>query len=327
MAAPANIQSLVRPDIRNAVVEVWSQTTEAQMMIADSVAKRIDVDFESGTLIRIPREAYTKDTPNLNRGADGTYQEVEYKTDSLQFATVEQALAVRVDQKMANGAKIYFNAEVVAGKVAMSRLVRGHEIAVAAAVMNTTTFTGAALTAAASANWKTSASSATPIQDILIGRQNVRQNCGREANTIVMDWVCWEALRETSQILGRITGGAHAQDPASVTTDIVSRIIEIPNIIIARGIKDSSDMGQKFTGSAIWDKTKCWLGYVNPAPSKDDISCFHVYNWEGDGGSWDWTMETYFSNEKRANVVRARRQVGIKAEYPECGYLITGAAA
>ena len=320
------IQALVRPDIRNAVVEVWSQSLERQTFVADEICKRIDMPFSSGTLIRIPREAFTKDTATVDRAADGRYQEIEYKTDTLQYATKEQALAMRVDQKISNQAKTYFDAEVYAGRILLSRLFRAHEKTVAAAVMNTTTFTGSTLTAATSNNWRTDQSGATPVQDILNARKNVRQNCGRDANTLIMDWVVWQNLRESAQILARVTGGARPDIPGSVTEQDVAKVLEIPNIIVAKGIADTTNMGQTFVGSGIWSQTACMVAYINPAASAFDITPFMAMHWDGDGGAWEFTMESFFSNERRGEVVRARRDVGVFTPYPECGFLVTNCA-
>ncbi len=326
MSSPGSSQALVRPDLRDAVVSEWDVTGEAANFIADSVAKQIDVPTAAGTMTRIPREMMTKDPNTLNRGADGGYSRGEWTDETFTFFTKEQGFEMPIDQNMANQAKLYYDAEMVASRIAMSKAKRGHEILVAAAIMNTSTFTGASLTTAVSTNWRTSGSTAVPIADIKGARQKVRENCGRDANTLILDWVGWEALIETAQIVGRINGGATNEIPARAKMQAVATLIGLDNIIVARGLKDSGKQGQVYAGAGIWTTTTAMIAYINPMASLFDINLCNAYNWDGDGGSWDWTLERYYNEEKRRDVVRTRRQVGVKVEYPECGHLLTAAA-
>ena len=324
MSSPGASQAIMRPDLRNAVAEEWNASGEAAMFTADLIANRVDVPNASGTIKRIPREAYTKDANSVSRGPDGSYPEVEWGDETLTYMTKEEGLAVPIDQNLAAQTKLYYDAERAATRIALSKLRRAHEAKVAAAVFNTSTFTGASLTTAITTDWRDEAN-ATPIDDINGSRAKVRENCGRLPNSVIMPWVTWENLVQCEQILDRINGGATSDNPAIAQMLNVAKLFQVDRIIIAGGIKDTAKQGQAFVGGNIWNPDYVMVAYINPAAGLYDINLCNCYNWEGDGGSFDYTVERYYSEEKRREVVRARRQVGVKVEYPECGHLLTGA--
>jgi len=324
MSSPGASQALTRPDLRNAVVSEWDVNGEKANFIADQVGKRIDVDFAAGKIKRIPREAFTKDANTLNRGPGGSYSTSTWGDENLEFFTKEQGHEIPVDEEMASQCKIYYDAELAAARICMSKVMRKHEIDVAAAVMNTTTFAGASLTTAGSVNWTTTPATAVPIDDVTSAALKVRQNCGRVANSIILSYTLWKKLIAVTQIVNRINGGATSQLPAAVQMAAVAQLFDLERIIIAKGIKDTAAEGQTFTAGDIWAADKAMVCYINPAANLQDINLCNVYNWEGSGGSWDWTFETYRFEKNRTDTVRARRNVGIKVEYPECGHLITG---
>jgi hypothetical protein len=316
----------MRPDLRNAVIEEWSVTGEAANFVADQVAPRVDVPFAAGTVKRIPREAMTKDPNTTNRGPDGAYAEIEWGDETFTYITQEKGLAAPVDQNNAQQTALYYDAEKAAARIVMSKLMRDHEKVVAAAVMNATTFTGSSLTTTLGTAWSTAAT-ATPIDDVAAARAKVRQNCGRNANTLILSWTVWEKLINVTQIINRVNGGATSDNPAIATMANIAGLMQLQRIIICGGVKDSAKQGQAFTGADVWSATMAMVAYINPSPGLYDINLANCYNWEGDGGSYVWTVERYWDESKRRWTVRARRQVGLKVEYPECGHLLQNAAA
>ncbi len=323
--SPGAVQAVSRPDLRNAVIEEWNLNGEQEMYVADQIAGRVDVQFASGMVRRIPREAYTKQPGSVHRGPAGEYAETLYTDENFTYATQERGLQQRVDHNIRTQTKLYYDAEVVAARMVLGQLKRAHELEVAATVFNTTTWTGTPLTLAAAVPW-TTAATGVPVSDAIFARSKVRANCGRNANSIIMTWLAFEKAIETAQVQARITGGATADMPARAKIATLSNLLQL-NVIIAGGIKDSAAQGQAFAGASMWDDTLVMVAYLNPRPGLFDINLVNVYNWEEDGGSYDWTVESFYDQKLRGDYVRARRQVGVKAEYPECGFLLTTVTA
>jgi hypothetical protein len=322
MSSPSVSQAIQRPDLRGAVVEEWSVSGQAEQFKANEVAMRVDVDVAAGTVKRIPREVMTKDPNTVERGPDGTYSEVTLGDETFTFITKENGLAMPIDENARQQTSLYYDAEKAATRIVLDKLSRMHEKDVAAKTFSTTTFTGAALTTAVSIPWTTPAT-ATPITDVKAARVKVRQNCGRLPNALIISWTSWNALTECTQILNRINGGATSDMPARVQMQLVAGLLELDKIIICGGLKDTAKQGQNYVGADIWDTTRAQVAYINPASNLFDINLVNAYNWEGDGGSFEFTIESFWDEKIRRNCIRGRRQIGVKVEYPECGHLLT----
>jgi hypothetical protein len=115
--------------------------------------------------------------------------------------------------------------------------------------------------------------------------------------------------------------------PAKVAMQLVASLLELDKIIICGGLKDTAKQGQAYVGGDIWDATKAQVCYINPAANLFDLNLLNAYNWQGDGGSFDFTVESFWDEKLRRNCIRARRQIGTKVEYPECGHLLTAVTA
>ncbi len=326
MSSPSVSQAIMRPDLRNAVAEEWNLNGQAAEFRANEIAIRVDVPFAAGTVKRIPREVMTKDPNTVSRGPDGEYAHVQMGDETFTYITQEQGLTIPLDENARSQTAIYYDAQKAATRIILDKLTRMHEKDVAAKVFNTTTFTGSSLTTAVGTPWTTGATAA-PITDIKTAKLKVRQNCGRLANALIIPFTAWNALTECTQIINRINGGATSDMPAKVQMQLLASLLELDRIIVCGGLKDSAKQGQSYVGADIWTATQAMVAYVNPAASLYELNLCNAYNWEGDGGSFDFTVEEYWSEEKRRWCVRGRRQVGVKVEYPECGHLLTAVTA
>ncbi len=325
MSSPGSIS---RPDLRNAVVSEWDLSGAKASFIADKVANRVDVEHAMATMRRFPREAMTKRPGTMERGADGHYAEIQFGDETFTYATTEKGLKIKIDANIKAQTSPYYDASLAATRICMAVSEREFEIDVAAKLQSTATFTGSTLTTNISTSWKTAnAATAAPITDINAARAKVRVNCGREANTLIMPWTTFEFAIETAQVLGRINGGATNGMPARAKIAAFAELVNIPNVIIAGGVKDSANRGQNFVGADIWNSDRVMVAYTNPNAGLYDINLCNAYNWEGDGGSWDWTVEIYWDEDLRGWYSRCRRQVSTKVEYPECGHQLTNCSA
>lgn len=326
MSSPSVSQAIMRPDLRGAVAEEWNLNGQAAEFRANEIAIRVDVDLAAGTVKRIPREVMTKDPNTVERGANGGYTQVELGDETFTYITKERGLELPIDENAKQQTSLYYDAEKAATRILLDKVHRMHEKEVAGAVFNTTTFTGSSLTTTVGTPW-TTAASAVPITDIKDAKLQVRKNCGRLANALILPFTAWNALTECTQILNRINGGATSDMPAKVMMQLLASLLELDRIIVCGGLKDTGKQGQAYAGADIWTATQAMVAYINPAANLFDLNLCNAYNWEGDGGSFDWTVETYWNEEKRRNCVRVRRQVGVKVEYSECGHLLTAVTA
>lgn len=133
------------------------------------------------------------------RASDGSYNRGTWQFTDDSFATVDRGFEQRIDDRDSRRFAEYFDLEQAATQRARHTVLTNYEKRVAAAVFNTTTWNGAALTTAIGNNWNIA--TGTPIADITAAKIKVRLNCGALANTIIMDWELFVGLLRCTEII------------------------------------------------------------------------------------------------------------------------------
>lgn len=236
----------------------------------------------------------------------------------------------------------YFDAEVVATMLVQDAVLRNQERRIADAVFNITTF-GTAQTfttgepdsvsgantliagkyknsASTNVKWSTFAT-ATPIYDVQLAQELVYANSGLWPDTVVLSKKLAKRLKQCAQIIDRIK---YTKDPDTMSTADLANAFDVRQVLIAGGSKNTADALQSATAAQIWDTTMCSVCKVaENVASPWDPGIGRTFYWNGDGGE---TVETYYSNEKRADVVRMRHYTDEKMMYSQAAALITSCA-
>jgi hypothetical protein len=325
MPGPNASTTTALPDVRNVVYRQLAVKKLLDTFVADSVFPRRDTDLRAGTVKRIPREEYLN-TPDDTRAPDGTYPRSDMSFDDFTFKTADRGHEQVVDESNREAYKIYFNAQAEAGEIALLNAKRAHEVR-CARIAQTAGNNGA--NAGAHAVWS-DMTGATPIEDVKIAREAVRSNCGMEPNTIVIPWKAWNNLILTGEIRDRLGVGGSASDPGNVkiaNEATVAKVFDVDRIVIAKAVVNSADKGQPPVLADLWDKTKVWIGYVNPEPNDYSLAYGWNSHWTGDGSEYEFRMEEYWKDEARRWYIRVRRHVEPKVLESVCGYLLTGVLA
>jgi len=323
MSSPSHSSSVTRPDLRGQVYMEWGKSGIMEMFVAGDVLPRVDVDEPAAVYRMIDREQFLEDVDTLRQG-DGGYTRSEWSDDELNYSTRERGHEVKIDHNARAATRRYYDSELVATKLALLKVRRDHEKRVADLVMNATTFSGH--TAAINGvKWETVAT-ADPVNDIAIGKRAVEAACGFPANALVIPHLTWEWMINCDGVLDRI-GSASSVDPKVLTRRSMSTLLDLPKIIIPRGKKNASDTpkgeGITSTFASVWDTDKVLVAYIPDQVTLEEPCLGMTWNYEGDGGAWDFTVEKYYSEEKRGDVIRARRQVKPEVRDAAFGYLLT----
>lgn len=325
MPGPNASSATALPDVRNVVYRQLNVKQLLSHFVADEVFPRRDTDLRAGVLKRMRREQYLSFADD-KRAPDGTFPRSDQEFDDFWFKTEERGHEQVVDESNREAYKIYFNAQAAAGEIAMLNAKRAHEVRCAAYVLNPAK-NGA--NAAAGAHWSDYVA-ATPIEDIKTAREALRQTCGLVPNTMVIPWKAWNNLILTGEIRDRLGIGGSASDPGNVriaNEQTVAKVFDINKLVISKAQFNIADKGQVAVLADLWDKTKVWLGYVNPEPNSYDVSYGWNNHWTGDGSEYEFRLEEYWKEEARRWYVRARRHADPQVVETVCGYLLTGVLA
>ena len=284
---------------------------------------------------RAPRAAYNRDT--WEWGKDSYNVEEHGVEEPVDDASVERyGDVVRVEQ--------------LATMRAINRVLMRLEYDIAAAVFNTTTWTGASLTTTVGTPWTTKAS-ADPVANIDAAHLKVNAGCGEDANTLVLTKKAFTAMLRTdrlesllkydaSELLIALNSGQNTNFVADVMAGL-KQLLQVQNILVGRGFKNTADKGQSATLARVWDDTMAMLCCVHDDGIDGDLenpmpqigrTIFSTKNGEplpgsDDAGFGSLLIDEYRDESVRGSIVRPRNKRQVKILHPEAGHLLQAVTA
>jgi len=321
MVTPSATSAVNRPDLKNAVYREWDVTGMRRGFVADLACPEVVVQDASGVIKKIPSEQYL-DEPDDRRAAGGGYSRSEFEYTQFTYDTQERGHEMRIDRNRAAQAGGYFNVEQEAADIVLYKEHALHEKRVADLLFSTTEFSG--YTAAINGVAWDQHSTADPIGDLKIAIRAVKENTGITPNTVVLAWLAWDHLLECDAVLDRI-GAESSADPKVANRSSVAKLLDVEEIIVADGYRMTTNKGQGTpTLGSIWSTDyalACYRAKGAVRPTTRTVAVNR--HWMGDGSMYDFTTETYYNEEIRSNVLRARRQVEPVVMDASLGYLLS----
>lgn len=334
ISAPTTFQ---RPDLGMAYHE-YDYEAEAMGYIAQRVLPVFPSAVASGNFTVIAREDLLKDV-STKRAPGAGYARDKSKIEQLNFQCVEHGVEEPIDLREAAVYQYSFDYEMVVSGRAASKLWRSLEIACAALIFNTTTFTGSSLTTAVSVKWTTSAT-ATPIKDVHAALLKVRASCGQKANAVIMSYSTFIALQDVTEIKDRLKYSG-IDDPKQVTIEQLAALFMVDQILIADNIRNTANAGQTTPVlTDIWSNTMvmvCRLAPRNGGRADLSANCLgRTFAFTGETGQMPTesaggspsglVFEQYPEPSTNSIIIRARMDVDQKLIDPNCGHLLTNIA-
>lgn len=138
----------------------------------------------------------------------------------------------------------------------------------------------------ATAKWTTETASdawdltGTPVDDIRTAKTAVLALTGREPNRLICSVDVWHGLMDNDQIIDRLSGGATTQNPAMGMMENIARILELEEILVAKGIQNSAQEGATESTDFILGKHALLL-YTPPSPGLMIPSAGYTFVWSG----------------------------------------------
>ena len=306
------------------------------------VLPAIGVMFQQASFLRVRIASVLGPVEDTHRNPDGSYKRSDFEWIQDSYLTEEHGVEETLDDAML---KIYpeIKAEQIKVERAINRVLQSYEQEVAAAVFNTSTWTGAALTLAAGIVGGSGAlpwsgkSSAIPIQDIDGAIELVKSNCGAKPNALVLTDYALRKLKRTDQIenLLKYSGKDDPKDLGSLTG--LAELFGLEKIIVADGFYNARSEGTTPVLTRLWDRTMAMVCHISdtqdiedPEPRIGNTILFSEENaaipGEGDMEQ-SLIIEEYREEDRRGGTFRARDYYQVKILHPEAGFLITGVTA
>lgn len=310
-------RSTLRPDLGQ-TMEAIDLTEQKMGLIGLRVAPVFDVLQQAGTFTKLPIESLLVNPPDTSRNADGSYNTLNGTADTDNYATKENGLAERVDERERNMLLSYFDAEQIAASRVVHANLLAHTTRVISAI-TALTFNGTN-SANAAAKWNTG--SASPIKDVDTGRITMRNTYGIKPNAMVLEWEAFLAVRREPQILDALFGSVNPENSANVTAAMLAQVFDLDEVIVSESQKNTANEAKAAVLAASWDKTLSLLFRKEDGNDLKRPQFMRTFHWSADGSNLGETFESYYSEEKRSDYVRHRMDTQEKVLYAPAAYEI-----
>lgn len=305
---------------------------------------------EAADFLRIALASYLSKVEETKRNPKATYSRDDWEWTKDSYVVDEHGVEEVVDDATVERYGDVIRAEQICAIRAINRVLQRLEFDIAAAVFNTTTWTGAELTTALATPWTTKAT-ADPIADIDAAHEKVSVGCGEDANTLVLTKKAFRAMVRTDRLEGLLKYDASAlliatndgqnMNAVPEVADGLHKLLQVEQILVGRGFKNTANKGLTPTLARQWDDTRAMLCVVRDDGIEGDLenpmpqigrTIFSTKNDEplpgsDDAGLGSLIFEEYREENVRGSVLRPRNKRMVKILHKETGHLLTNVTA
>lgn len=267
-----------------------------------------------------------------DRNANGEYPRSSSSWTKDSYSTTERAHEATVDDRTVRKYGDIVDAEFWETERVIDIVLRSYETDVAAAVFNTTTWTGASLTTAVTNEWDDLAN-ATPIIDINAARELIVTGFGQEPNALIINRKVFRNLTNVAEIVDRVKSQTfvNVQQSLMMTSQTIADALDIEFVFIAGGLENTANEASSRSISRIWDDEYAMLCKVSTGgdPSQAAIGKTVMWSEEGatDGERPGVIVEQYREENRRGDAIRARTDDQIKIDFAVAGHLLSNITA
>jgi len=295
-----NTNVIIRPDLNAQVAEYMAQRAAGRF-----VAPRVAPLFRSPTATGqypIFRRAAFKKKAELKRNPNGSYNTIKGFFGQGNFACDDNGIEDPLDDAMRRKYASLFDAEAAASSILAHQILLGWESRVAAL------FSGGGFTNTNVATaWSTTAT-AVPLDDLQTGIDKLCDTWGCIPGDIslVIPRADFVEMNRTAQVVNKALYTYPGVQPANLSAMQIAAILGIKEVLVAQSVYDSKEEGIAETNAMCWT---AGVMYLTVCCGEDDPmeipSAARTVLWVDDSPELP-TMETYRSDDRRADIVRAR---------------------
>lgn len=317
MPAPRVALNGFRPDL--GTMFQFDQLMNQRGFIGHMVAPVFEAAEQAGTFGLVPLKQLLKE-PKTGRNDRGEYNRVDYTFEDQVYATKEQGLEAPIDERKATIYRDYFDFEVFCAGNILDTVLRAAEKRIADLVFNATTFASQKTTIT---NEWDDAGNATPIDDVNAAVRTIWLRTGQWANALIINRHVFRNLRLCDQITDKIasSGAGGSIEPGKITAAQLASCFDLPKIIIAGSARDSANEGQAVSISSVWSDEYAMVAKVAETNAIEEPCLARTIHWGADGSTIGGTMERYYSDEVRGDVMRVRHETQERVMYLEMAQL------
>jgi hypothetical protein len=314
-----NSAAIFRGDIAGVVEQ--AKDYEAGL-IGTAVMPILDVPVRAGQYPSfVLKEGQLLKSDVKNRAPYGSFARGTRAFNQDTYTALEYGYEEAVDDTVTLDVARFFDAEVIAAKLAKRKLLLAHELRVAAKLFDNTVFTatnsGTAYTVANLATFDAGADVQEAI-DRLLAKGESTSNL-----KVVIPYAVWTRIRASTKFQNRLRGAGISSDTIlNASTQAAAEVFGVSEVLIGRASYDTAPEGVAFAAGNVWANTLIWVGSVTQASAG--------FFGGGAGFTLNWSeygpaigVSTYREEAIKSNIVRASQYTAEKVVNANAGQLIT----
>lgn len=135
-----------------------------------------------------------------------------------------------------------------------------------------------------------------PIDDVDRIKLAIHSATGLKANTIVMDYATWLAVKKHPLVIDRVSGGSTSANPAMVNQNSVAAIFEVERLLISMGVGATNVENETLATSSIAGKGVL-VCHSSQTPDINTPSAGYTFTWDATGGDDPLSIWSYDAPE------------------------------
>lgn len=270
----------------------------------------VTVPRDSGTYYTFPKNYWFRD--DLQPRAPGTtFGKVGYSLGTDTYQTLQWGIEHPIPDEVRGNSQLPMDLERVGIELLAGKSQMRKEVAFAADFM----ITGV---------WGTSNTSATdwddasgvPVDDCLLARRTIRQATGRQANSIVMGAIVYDALLTNAQVktLLQYTQTMTLNSVGS----LLAAVLGFDNLWVSTAVRNTANEAQTPVLSPVIDDDAL-VFYSNPGAGVFDATAGKTFVWQPGGGAG--SIVTYRDQSRKSDILQHSEQWDQKLVAADLGYI------
>lgn len=268
------------------------------------------------------------------RAPGGAFARVATPLDVTTFVCEERGAEEPIDRTNKNVFSSVLPLDVVAARTAYSVVAIDHEVDVANAIYNESTFPASGTTGKTlSTPWSTVAT-ATPIADLADGINAINLKVGMGKNTLIANDLVLRNIWRTADVRNAIRNNYGRYVEGQPQLAALADVLGVDGIIVASATYNSANANQNQSMARIWSNTYAFLARISDDPTlmAPQLGRTFVYNnafdrnleqaiLSGEQVDDRFLVEMYGDDTRDSDIVRVREFTDELIFDANCGYL------
>ena len=297
---------------RDRPLENISVAYKSERLIADRLAPRVNVVHETDTFFVYAKDSLT--LPQTARGNGASANEASWNISTSSYVLTQHALKGLVTDRDRSNADEAIRLDIDTTEYLTEKILMRKEIDLANIVTTASNWANATSLSSTLA-WNQNTTLSNPIAFVDSACSVVASQSGKIPNTVVLNDPTFRAAKEHISIVDRIK----YTSPDSVTDQILAKLFNVQQVLVAGGIQNVGQEGQADSMGWIWTDM-AFVAYIEQNPGFRKPSALYQFTKAEFGNPYK--VKRWREEEREGDFIEVSSLFQNKVVASDCAYII-----